>query len=407
MKILHVVAGDLNGGAARGAFWLHSGLLELGIDSSILTSSRYGDNSKSIRLVDLNKRGFFISKLRNLIYSFIRFLYPNRKRLIFSSGIFGVDITKYPEYKKADIIHLHWVNSDFVSIKGISKIKKPTVWTVRDMWPFTGGCHYSIDCTNYTHNCGNCPQLGSRKEYDFSRFVVNRKKRFFSKKIIVVGISNWICNLVRSSSVFKGHRVEYIQNNIDMAIFFAVEKKKAREALGLATNKKIILIGAKNVSDFYKGFNKFVEALKKLDRSKYFICFFGSDDCNYNGLGFEFKNYGNIDDDVKLRNIYSAADIFVAPSIMEAFGKTVAESMLCGTPVVCFDATGPKDIVDHKVNGYLATPFIPEDLAKGIDWIAEEANYDLISSNAKNKIKNNFSNLIVAKKYISLYKDMV
>lgn len=403
-----MVAGDLNGGAARGAYWLHCGLIELGIDSKIITSSRYGDGTNNIRLIDLSKRGFFITKVRSLTYRFIRYLYPNRKKLIFSTGLFGVDITKYPEYKNADIVHLHWINTDFISIKGFSKIKKPLVWTVRDMWPLTGGCHYSMECTNYTNGCGNCPQLGSSRSYDISKLVVNRKKKYFNKNIRVVGISNWICKLISSSVVFKGYDAQYIQNNIDIKQFTAIKKNKARKNLDILVDKKVILIGAKGISEFYKGFDKFVESLKYLNKEKYFLCFFGcSNGYNYRDLGFNFKDFGNVDDNVKLSNIYSAADVFIAPSIMEAFGKTLAESMLCGTPVVCFNATGPKDIVDHKVNGYLAESFSSKDLAKGVDWVVNVANYDVLSTNAKNKIKNNFSNLVVANKYIDLYNSMV
>ncbi len=138
------------------------------------------------------------------------------------------------------------------------------------------------------------------------------------------------------------------------------------------------------------------------------MCFFGKLDKNsIENIGFEYKNFGFVHDSVSLRLIYSAADVFVAPSVMDAFGKTIAESMACGTPVVCFDATGPKDIVSHKVDGYKAKPFDTTDMAKGIEWILKAPNYNELCQNAREKVVSKFDSSIVAKKYIDLYKEIL
>ena len=123
--------------------------------------------------------------------------------------------------------------------------------------------------------------------------------------------------------------------------------------------------------------------------------------------GFEYKSLGFLHDIVSLRLAYSASDVFVAPSLMDAFGKTLAESMSCGTPVVCFDATGPKDIVDNKVNGYLATPFDTTDLANGIEWVLNAPNYDELCQNAREKVVREFDSRVVANKYIRLYEEIL
>lgn len=408
LKVLHVIAGDLNGGAARGAYWLHLGLLSIGTNSRLLTNSKSKiHDDDNIVYVDLSKRSLFNSVFRKITYSIIRFLYPNRKRQIFSSGFFGMDLTNHIDYKKSDIIHLHWINADLLSIKEISKIKKPIVWTVRDMWPLTGGCHYSMGCNNFTSGCGNCLQLRSLRKHDLSRLVVNNKKKYFNKEMKIIGISNWICGLAMKSSVFNGFDIRYIPNNINTELFYSTNKKTARHELGIITSMKVVLVGAKGLDDFYKGFDKFIESLEFLDKDKFFLCFFGkATGLDLNGLGFMFKEFGHVVDECKLRSIYNAADVFVAPSLMEAFGKTLAESMACGTPVVCFNATGPKDIVDHKINGYLARPFVSADLAEGVKWVTSSSIYDELCANAKNKADNCFNNLSVAKQYASLYKEL-
>jgi len=177
---------------------------------------------------------------------------------------------------------------------------------------------------------------------------------------------------------------------------------------GIKTDKKIILAGAQSLKGFYKGFDKFIEAINLLDKDKYFLCFFGNLDKSVaESLEFEYKNFGFLHDTVSLRVLYSASDVFVAPSIMEAFGKTLAEAMACNTPVVCFDATGPKDIVDHKINGYKAIPFESRDLANGIEWILNNKNHNELCQNAREKVLREFDSVVVAKKYIKLYEEIM
>jgi glycosyltransferase involved in cell wall biosynthesis len=409
MKILHIVSGNLSGGAARGAYWLHLALVELGIDSSILTDSKVipGDNLiKTIRPIKINRLKYFIKK--NLYYLIYSLLYAKRNKIIFSSGLIGFSFLKTKEYEEADILHYHWINNDFINIKHLKKAKKPIIWTIRDMWPMTGGCHYSLGCNKYKVRCGECPQLKSKFNYDLSRLVLNRKKRYLPKEMKIVGISNWITDEAKSSYLFKDFDIRMFGNNINTDDFFPVDKEVSRKLLGIKTNKQIILVGANSLNSFYKGFDKFLEAIKFLNKDKYCLYFFGALDKEIaDNIGFEYKSFGYLHDIISLRLVYSCADVFIAPSIMEAFGKTIAESMSCGTPVVCFDATGPRDIVDHKTNGYLAKHFESKDLAIGIEWVLKNKDYDSLCKNAREKVLREFDSKVVAKKYIDLYQEIL
>jgi len=410
MKIVHIVAGSMRGGAARGAYWLHLGLQELGVESKILTNSSSTLGDASVVSMIQSKKEKVLNFIRSqLDYFLIRF-YFKRKRVAFSSAIIGIDLINQDEYKEADIIHLHWITGGFINIKDLAKIDKPIVWTIRDMWPMTGGCHYSMGCEKYKMECRSCEQLGSHREYDLSTFILNRKKKYLPKNITIVGISRWISEEAKKSALFKykNFTIETISNTIDLREFFPIDKKKARERLGIKTDKKILLVGSTSVSDFYKGFNKYLEAIKVLDKKQYFLCFFGNFDSQLaNTLGYEYKNFGYIQDNSVLRLIYSCADVFIAPSLMDAFGKTLAESMACGTPVVCFNATGPRDIVTHQQNGYLARPFDPIDLANGIKWILNANNYDELCQNGREKVINSFDNLVIAQEYLNLYEKVL
>ena len=408
MKILHIVAGDLNGGAARGAYWLHSGLKELNIDSKIFTNSKITLGDNSVVTINNSKKRKAINIIRGQLDNLFPLFYRKRKIIIFSSGFFGVDFTKTNEYKEADIVHLHWINGSFVNIKHLGKIEKSIVWTMRDMWPMTGGCHYAMECDKYKTGCGNCEQLNSHSSYDLSKFILNRKKKYLPKDMKIVGISHWLSDEAKKSELFKDYDVRTISNNIDSKEFFPVDKDIARKILGIKSSKKIILVGSTNLKDFYKGFDKYLEAIKQLDKEKYFLCFFGNVDKNVvSDLGFEYKSFGYLNDNISLRLVYSCANVFVAPSLMDAFGKTIAESMGCGTPVVCFDATGPKDIVTHKVDGYKAESFKSDDLSSGIEWILNNKNYKELCQKVRNKVVREFDSVVAAKKYIELYEEIL
>jgi len=408
MKILHIVGGGLTGGAARGAYWLHQALKELNIDSKVFTNSKINLGDKSVVTIVKSKKGRVFNLIRGQLDNVLMAFYPKRKRIIFSSGIFGVDFTKSKEFKEADIIHLHWINAGFVNIKHLSKIDKPIVWTIRDMWPMTGGCHYAMECEKFKTGCGQCDQLKSDRGYDLSSLVLKRKKKYYPENMKIVGISRWLSGEARKSKLFNAFDVKTIANNIDTEEFFPIEKETAKEILGIKTVKKIILVGSTSLKDFYKGFNEYLKAIKTLDKTQYFLCFFGNIEKDIiDRLGFEYKSFGYLNDNISLRLAYSCAEVFVAPSLMDAFGKTLAEAMACNTPVVCFDATGPKDIVSHKIDGYKAKPFDSEDLAAGIEWILNAPNYEQLSANARNKVLRKFDSKVVAKQYIKLYQSVL
>jgi glycosyltransferase involved in cell wall biosynthesis len=405
LRVLHIVGGNLTNGAAKGAYLLHKALREEGVESKIFTNSKVTFNDKDVISVGASKFGYVKSMIKAQIDVNIASIYKNREKRLFSAGFLGYDFTKLKEYKEADIIHLHRINSGLVNIKDLSKINKPVVWTIRDMWPMTGGCHYS-ECEKYERRCGSCPQLRSNFEYDLSRIVFNRKEKFYPKNMKIVGISNWISEVAKRSFLFKDYDVRTIFNNVNTNEFAPINKRVAKEILGIKSDKKVVLVGAQSLNDFYKGFDKFLEAIKYLKR-KYLFLFFGNLDESILP-DIEYKSFGFLYDTLSLRLLYSASDVFVAPSILEAFGKTLVEAMSSKTPVVCFDATGPRDIVEHKVSGYKAKPFSPKDLANGIDWLLglSESEYQKICEAANNRAKK-FDSKVIAKEYLKLYKELI
>ena len=408
MKVMHVVAGELTGGAARGAYWLHQAMRSIGIDSVVYTNSRATHGDESVVSTNTSKPQLIANLARSQVDQSIASLYSGRSSGMFSTGLLGNDFTKSDAYRSADIIHLHWINAGFINIKHLAGIDKPLIWTMRDMWPMTGGCHYSMGCDKFETGCGSCSQLSSKSDHDLSRFVLNRKKKYLPRSMQIVGISNWLTEQARQSQLFRDFNVRTIHNNVDSSEFFPVDKQLARRMLGIQTSKKIILAGSTNARDPYKGFGTYLESLKSLDPGRYHLCFFGKlEQSIVEKLGFDYTSFGYLYDSISLRLLYSAADVFVAPSLMEAFGKTIAESMGCGTPVVCFDATGPKDIVTHQHDGYKAQPFEARGLAEGVERVAHAENYDQLSRNARQKIVSQFDSRVIARQYQALYEEVL
>lgn len=408
MRVLHLVAGSLSGGAARGAYWLHRAQRELGVGSTLMTNGPNDLDDPSIVSLSSTPVGKIKFALLPRLGKLPARLYREREPNIFNTGFEGVNFTKCDAYKDADIVHLHWING-LASMRRLRKINKPIVWTLRDMWPFTGGCHYSLDCVRYQTGCGRCPQLHSRNSYDLSKLVVFNKNSSVPKQLRVVGISNWLSECAAKSKVFEGFPIQTISNNIDTDQFYPVDSLAAKHLLGLPADKRIILVCAQQINSFYKGFELFLEALRYVQYPGVHVVLVGKVnekertlmETGHTALGF-------LSDTVSLRLAYSAADVFVAPSRMDAFGKTLAESMACGTPVVCFDATGPKDIVEHKQTGYKAKPFSASDLAAGIDWLLRRAPDERDSMRRKSRAHavTHFASKVIADKYLTLYREL-
>jgi glycosyltransferase involved in cell wall biosynthesis len=410
--VLHIMAGDTSGGAAKGALILHKELINIGIDSILLKQVGEEDPGNRIYCIS-NSIG---KKIKRALLTFLDrvpllFYKKSRRNVAFSLGYFGFDITKSKYYREADVINLHWVNQGTFSLRTIRKIKKPIVWTLRDMWLMTGGCHYSFECSKYQAYCVKCPVLGSSKNYDLSSYILGYKIRTISDKIHYVAISNWLKDVGSKSSLLKGMNIRVIHNGIDASELKVINKKDARSNLGLPIERRIVLLGASNLHDPYKGWPYFLSCLPfLLEKTNVFFAFFGHLNVPEQLKGREdrFVSFGQVDDSVLLNNIYSSADVFIAPSVAEAFGKTLVEAMLAGTPVVCFDSTGPAEIITHKVTGYKAEDRNSSDLAAGIFWCLEsKERLDELAKNARIDAVNRFSATKMASEYRTLYDEVL
>ncbi|MBD2511215.1 glycosyltransferase family 4 protein [Nostoc muscorum FACHB-395] len=413
MKVLHLSTHDIGGGAARAAYRLHTGLQDIGLQSQMLVQEK----SSNDKTVIAPKIRLFqgIAKAKLTFESLPLKLYTQKKNTPFFIQWLPDRVIPKVAQINPDIINLHWISGAFMQIETFSKLKRPLVWTLHDMWGFTGGCHVIGECDRYKVSCGACPQLNSINEWDLSRWVWRRKvKAWKNINLTLVSPSSWLAECARSSSLFQNLQIEVIPHGLDTQKYRPINQHFARETLKLPQDKKLILFGAiEATSDRNKGFHLLQPALQELSKAGWkdnfeVVIFGASQPENPPDLGFKTYYLGHLYDDLSLATVYSAADVMLVPSLQESFGQTASESLACGTPVVAFNSTGLKDIVDHQQNGYLANPYEVDDFAKGIAWILEnEQRLEKLSFYARKKAEQEFTIELQARRYSALFEEIL
>ncbi len=400
MKVVHIVTTDF-GGAFKAVERIQCSMQFFHEKSDILVRSRFHDTD-TIEVINTPWRKL-LSKGKNVL------------NLIFSyrevvTDLLGTDITRHVKVQEADIIMLHWVNS-FISnrsIKKLVKLQKPIVWVMHDMWVFTGGCHYDAYCGRYKGECGYCPYIGGRWKKDISYWNLKRKRELFDNlEISFIAISRWARECALDSMPLKGKRVTWIPNPLDVNVFCPLDREELRKKQGIAA-KKVILFGAdKALENPIKGFRYLVEALQQMDGNEYIAICFGKAPEKYKIKlkHMEMQYLGIIRDEKKLAEWYNIADVFVAPSLQEAFGYTVCEALACGTPVAAFAVGGITDQIIHGKSGYLAKICDAKDLAKGISFCTE--NREALGIVAKEWVESHNSYEIIGAQYCKYCKDIL
>ncbi len=408
-RVVHISTFDVNSGAARGAYWLHRALRERSIDSTFLVG-RKSDSDPSIHaLGGAATRMLTRARMRLDLLPLRR--YDRTDESFWSVCWVPSGVHRQINALAPDIVHMHWIGHGLIDIEDFKKIRCPIVWTLRDMWAFTGGCHYTNGCDQYRGMCGQCPQLRSHDQTDLSRSIWLRKERHWRDlDLWLVPISEWLGECARSSALLRSFPIQVIPNGVSTQRFRPMDKAAARAALGLPQDARIVAYGAVDaLRDPRKGFPLLLSALRDVAASGRgdgltVVVFGGMRESDTPDFGLDTRYLGYIQEDDKLAAIYSCADVAVMPSLQEAFGKTVIEAMACGTPVVAFDEGGPKDIIEHRVDGYLARMAASEDLAAGILWCLDAiAEGNDLGRRARVKAVKAFDIGVIADRYLALY----
>lgn len=410
-SVLLLNTSERTGGAAIAASRLLTALNKHGMTSSLLVRDKQTSNV-SVRSVGSK----WLMAARFVWERFMIFVSSGfRKKNVWQVDIanVGVDVTKTHEFRRADVVHLHWVNQGFISTGGLRDILrsgKKIVVTMHDMWYFTGICHYAAACEKYKSHCSDCPLMSSSLSVDYAKKVFRKKLAMYAgRDITFVGCSRWMADMARSSSLTQGHKVVNIPNAIDTEHFAPFDKSAARQKMGLPGKRKLILFGSQRITDERKGFRYLVDACHSLQLShpdlsrQLTVVVVGANSKEVSAsVPLEVISVEYVSDERSMISLYNAVDLYVTPSLQDNLPNTIMEAMSCGTPCVGFDVGGIPEMIDHQQTGYVARYKDSSDFAEGICWCLDESRYSELCKNSRDKVLKTYSEERVA----GLYKDV-
>jgi glycosyltransferase involved in cell wall biosynthesis len=418
MKVVHLSTYDLKGGAALSAYRLHRGLLRIGQDSSMLVKIKIGQDptvDKFVIPMDLSRRWRRWARRKTIIRSAA----PYAKSRPPGFELFSEDRTPYggavlDQVPPCQVMNLHWVAAylDYEQFVQAASHRAVIVWTLHDMNAVTGGCHYDLGCGRFAQRCGACPQLGSEDPNDLAGQVWDRKRAIFERldprKFCVVTPSRWLGQVVKQSPIFSRFRVETIPYGIDLDDFAPRDRAAARDVLGIPQDVHVILFLAEMVDNRRKGFLLLEEALRGCARlvDRLWLLSVGHNPPQLKAdIRGSHLNY--VENDRFLSLAYSAADLFVIPSLQDNLPNTVLEAMACGTPVIGFDVGGIRDMVRSGLTGALVEPGDVEGLRDAMGALLKNpATCHRMSQQAREIALTDYPLLAQARRYEELYHEL-
>ena len=408
MKILHLNYTDKIGGAAIAANRIHNALLESGIDSNMLVKKSIIDDEKIIRPKYFWEKFINYFKFR-FSQVLVKLFFHSDNKTLHSLNLFSCNsLVNFINKSDYDVIHLHWIGLEMLSIEDLSRINKPIVWTLHDMWAFCGAEHYSDDL-RWKKGYFNSNRPREEFGFDINKWVWERKRLYWKGRFNIICPSDWLSKCAQESKLMEDWSVTTIPYPISNKILNPLDKNLAKKTLGLDVNVRYLLFGAMGgTKDPRKGFDFIEKFLPKLKEENIKIIIFGQKNKIKKTLRESEKiiNFGIINDFNILGALYSSSELMIIPSRMDNLPNTALESLICARPIVAFRTCGLSDIVDHRLNGYLSQPFDVDDLYNGIRWILnlDSNSYNKVCLNAKNKALTKYSPNEVSKQYLDLYQ---
>ncbi len=407
-SILHLSTYDANGGAGRAAFALHRAMVEQGVDSQMWVGRKSTDDPRVN--APAATRFQATSLLDRQAWRLQRSDVSTWRSPAYFSAISARAINDSP----ADVVNLHWVTDGFLSIRQIGLITKPIVWSLVDMWPFSGTEHYGSTAQNerwlqgYTQGNRSTTDQG----IDLDRRTWNRKKRDWQRPMTFAAASTWMADRIHESALLRNSTVVRIPHVLGAAFAPQESTDAPRQRLGLPLGIPLIaFLSSAGIHDARKGWDLLDAALVRV-RSQFptvEVVIAGPANPEFvPASGVPIRWLGSVDNDASLADLYSATDVTVVPSREDNMPLSAMEAQTCGRPVTAFAIGGLPDIVEHRATGYLARPFDTDDLASGIiECLGDAAGLQLWSQQAAARAQATWSPEIVVPRYLETYAGLL
>lgn len=365
MNVLQINAVCDTGSTGRTCRELSDWLIEHGHKSLVVYGNGKSDYVYAVKIS---------SKLDNQIHGLLERLtgYNARFSYFATKNLFQI-----LEDFKPDVVHLRNLHGNYVHVpmllRYLGEHDIPTVITLHDCWPFTGKCmHYtSSKCYRWKESCGRCPRLHQDIPswyFDRTHEMLEEKGALFRKipRLAVIGVSDWVTNEARQSILKNAKIVTRIYNWIDTEVFYP--RENARKTLGIDDNEFVVLFISADWQVVSSKFCDLIKLVPKLADENIVVLLVGNIKAEVDVLKkSNVKQLGYIHSNDELATLYTAADVYVHLSREDTFGKVIAESMSCGTPVIVYNQTA-----------------CPELIKEGCGFVVQEGDVDEIVSCVKN-----------------------
>lgn len=410
LKVVLVNHSDNLGGASVVTLRLMKALRKAGVDARMVVFGKSSDDEYVSELCCRNKRTRLF--LAEQLEIFLHNGFSRKNMFKVSVAHSGFDIIEHPWVAQADIVCLNWINQGMVSFDAIGnlvKAGKRLVWTMHDMWNMTGICHHAYECTLYRKSCGNCMYVKkARVENDLSRQVWQHKKELYDMSDIhFVAVSNWLADKCRESSLLRDRPLSVIPNAFPSDFYMTRPSAPVKE-FNIDYSKNIIIMGAARLDDPIKGLEYAVEAFNYIFdnhpdvANNCVVVLFGNirDASILSRIRLTCHHLGRIGDAKLLRQLYASSKVVLSTSLYETLPGTLIEGEAAGCVPVSFGEGGQPDIIDHKVNGYIADYKSAKSIAEGIMWALENApSRQMLHED----VRRRFDADVVAREYINLF----
>jgi glycosyltransferase involved in cell wall biosynthesis len=403
MRVVHINQSDIKGGAAIAAHRLHQGLLAHQVDSHLLVGEAQTDDD---RVATIHRR----IRIESTIESLTK---PRGLNHWHQWSSFG--LRNHPLVQSADIINFHNLHTGFFSYLAMPWLvgKKPAVFTLHDMWAFTGHCSYAYDCDRWQVGCGQCPALDTYPaiEVDNTQLEWRVKQWIYEhSNLTIVCPSEWLLQQAQKS-MMQSLNLVHIPHGVDTQVYQPLDQQECRKRLGLPSEQNIIMFAADNLKDSRKGGDLLIRALQMLPqeiKENTVLLTIGHGSSNISELvGMKSYSLGYLKDDHMKAMAYSSSNLFVFPTRADIFGLVALESIACATPVVSFEVGGVPEFIHHEINGYIVP--VEDTLALKNQILRLLENPDLqrkLGENGRETVRLKYDMTIQAQVYANLYESL-
>ncbi len=403
MKVLHINQTDIIGGAGIAAFRLHLGLRARGVDSQLLVATSASGSDQ----VSIISRKPYLEHVLGKVTSRLGLNYLN----IITSG----RIIDHPFHREADVLNLHNLHGGYFNYRALPKVTsgKSVVFTLHDMWSFTGHCAYSFDCDRWKTGCGQCPYPETYPSItrDATALEWRLKNRVFEQcDLHVVTPSRWLSRLA-SESMLGRYRIHHIPNGIDLDVFRPLDSQECRSQLGIPLQAAVLLYAAASLLDTRKGADLVLSALTRLPesvkREVVLVVMGRGGESLEEDTGLRVVDLGYVENEEIKAAAYSSADLLIFPTRADNLPLILQESLACGTPMVSFSVGGVPDMVRPDATGYLAEAENQDDFAEGIIQLLEDtARREGMARRCREIAQEEYDIGVIARKYQGLYNEI-